>query len=171
MNMFYHINYGVIQGFPALRKAVKTFDIANQLLTRHSPFASLGQVNKWTAKPLPFSIQGRLPKFFRIMAAKTLKNTYRLQTVTFKLSQKLKKTKIRKEKPWVTYSVALVMAFLAAENENRQLEDLLQADFCCVPKKYLLLVRTKSITENFVYRKLRPFFVLIVFQRIFHLEP
>ena len=109
--------------------------------------------------------------FFRIMAAKTLKNPYRLQTVTFKLSQKLKKTKIRKEKPWVTYSVALVMAFLAAENENRQLEDLLQADFCCVPKKYLLLVRTKSITENFVYRKLRPFFVLIVFQRIFHLEP
>ena len=68
-------------------------------------------------------------------------------------------------------SVALVMAFLAAENENRQLEDLSQADFCCVPKKYLLLVRTKSITENFVYRKLRPFFVLIVFQRIFHLEP
>ena len=63
------------------------------------------------------------------------------------------------------------MAFLAAENENRQLEDLLQADFCSVPKKYLLLVRTKSITENFVYRKLRPFFVLIVFQRIFHLEP
>ena len=48
---FYHINYGVIQGFPALRKAVTTyvkkydifyvFDIANQLLTRHSPFAPI----------------------------------------------------------------------------------------------------------------------------------
>ena len=44
---FNNINYGVIQGFPALRKAVTThvkkldifsrvFDIANQLLTRHS---------------------------------------------------------------------------------------------------------------------------------------
>ena len=44
---FYHINYSVIQKFPALGKAVIThvnrcdflpcvFDIANQLLTRHS---------------------------------------------------------------------------------------------------------------------------------------
>ena len=49
-NTFYHINCGVIQGFPALRKAVTTqvkkyrlffrcFDIANRLLTRHSPLA------------------------------------------------------------------------------------------------------------------------------------
>ena len=29
----------------------------------------------------------------------------------------------KKKKPKATYSVALVMAFLAAENENRQLED------------------------------------------------
>ena len=66
-NILYHINYSVIQGFPALRKAVTThvknydifsrvFDIANQLLTRHSPFAPLGQVDKWTAKPSRFSI-------------------------------------------------------------------------------------------------------------------
>ena len=33
------------------------------------------------------------------------------------------KTNIRKEKPKVTYSMTLVMAFLVAENENRQLED------------------------------------------------
>ena len=49
-NTFYHINCGVIQGFPALRKAVTTqvkkyrlffrrVDIANRLLTRHSPLA------------------------------------------------------------------------------------------------------------------------------------
>ena len=31
------------------------------------------------------------------------------------------------------YSVALVMAFLAAENKNQQLQDLPQADFDCVP--------------------------------------
>ena len=29
-------------------------DIANQLLTRHSPLATLGQVNKCTAKPSRF---------------------------------------------------------------------------------------------------------------------
>ena len=61
------------------------FDIANQLLTRHSPFAPLGQVDEWTVKPSRFSIQGRLSKFFRI-AAKTLKNLYRSQAVTLELS-------------------------------------------------------------------------------------
>ena len=50
-------------------------------------------------------------------------------------------TKIWIEKPKVTHSVALVMAFLAAENENRQLQDLPQADFGCVPERFLLLVR------------------------------
>ena len=148
----------------------RVFDIANQLLTRHSPFAPFGQVDEWTAKPSPFSIQGSLLDFSQITAAKTLKNLYFLQTVTSKLSYKGKKTNIRKEKLKITYSVALVMAFLAAENENRQLEDLPQADFGCEPKRFLLSVRTKSITESFVYWKLRPSFVFVVFQRFFHLE-
>ena len=58
----------------------RVFDIASQLLTRHSTF-----VDERMAKPSSFSIQGRLSEFFRIMAASTLKNPYRLQTVTFKL--------------------------------------------------------------------------------------
>ena len=55
-NMFYHINCGAIQEFPALRKAFTTHvkkyrifsrvDIANQLLTRHSPLAPLSQVDE-----------------------------------------------------------------------------------------------------------------------------
>ena len=104
----YHINYSVVQGFLALRKAVTTHvkkndlfsrvsDIANQLLTLHSPFAPLGQVDEWTAKPSPFSIQGRFSEFFRIMAAKTLKNPNSLQTMTFKLSEKGKKPKYGKK--------------------------------------------------------------------------
>ena len=84
---------------------------------------------------------------FRIMAPKTLKNPYRFKTVTFKLSQKGKKTKIRKEKPKVTYSVALVMAF---SRRKRQLEDLPQGDFGRVSERFPLSVRSKSITENFV---------------------
>ena len=32
-------------------------DVANKLLTRHSPLAPLGQVDEWTAKPSRFSIQ------------------------------------------------------------------------------------------------------------------
>ena len=81
------------------------------------------------------------------MAARTLKN---LSCVTFKLSLRGKKTKIRKEKSKVTYPVALVMAFLAAGNENRQLEDLPQADFGRFPERLLLSVRKKSINENFI---------------------
>ena len=57
---------------------------------------------------------------------------------------------MRKEKPKVTYSVALVLAFLSAENENRRLEDLSLADFGRLPERLLLSVGTKSINENFV---------------------
>ena len=42
------------------------------------------------------------------------------------------------------------MAFLAAENENRQLEDLPQADFSRLSERLLLSVRTKSINKNFI---------------------
>ena len=60
-----------------------------------------------------------------------------------------KGTNILKEKPQDTYSVALVLTF-AAENENRQLEDLPLADFGRLPERLLLSVRTKSINDNFV---------------------
>ena len=54
---FHHINCGVLQGFPAPRKSrnntcekisyfFTSVDIANQLLTRHSPLAPLGQVDE-----------------------------------------------------------------------------------------------------------------------------
>ena len=46
--------------------------------------------------------------------------------------------------------MALALAFLTAENENRQLEDLPLADFDRLPERILLSVRTKSINENFV---------------------
>ena len=90
-----------------------------------------------TAKPSPFSIQGRLSEFFWTIAAKTLKNQYCSQTVLFKPTYKGKKTKIRKEKPKATYSVALVMTFLAAENENQQLKGSPQADFGRLPEGFL----------------------------------
>ena len=90
------------------------------------------------------------------MVAKTLKTPYRLLTVTLKLSFRGEKTKhVRKQKPKVTKSVTLVMAFPTAENENRELEDLPQADFGRVSERFLLSVRTKSMTENF-YIKITP---------------
>ena len=74
-----------------------------------------------------------LPKHWKFRIA------YRQWRSNFR--RKRKKTKIRKEKPKVTYTVALVMAFLAAENENRLLEDLLQADFGLTSERFLLSVR------------------------------
>ena len=56
-----------------------------------------------------------------------------------------------KEKLKVTYSEVYVMAFIVAENKDRKLEGLLQADCGCVPERFLLSARTKSITENSVY--------------------
>ena len=48
------------------------------------------------------------------------------------------KTNILKEKPKVTYSEVLVLAFLSAENEIRQLEDLPLTDFGRLPERLLL---------------------------------
>ena len=62
----------------------------------------------------------------------------------------MKKTNIIKEKPKLTYSVTLVLAFLSAESENRQLEDLPLADFDRLLERLLLSVRTKLINENLV---------------------
>ena len=40
------------------------------------------------------------------------------------------------------------MAFLAAENENRQLEDLPQADFGRLPEQLLLLLKISSVGKD-----------------------
>ena len=139
----YHINYGVLQGFPALRKAVTTnvkkynifwrvFDIANQLLNV-TRFYSVRLINERE------SLHHSLSKIvcWNVFGL-WLKNT----RITLSLTDSDVRTFLEgeEEKPKVTYSVALVLAFLAAENENRQLEDLPQADFCCVPWRFLLSV-------------------------------
>ena len=113
---------------------LRVFDIANQLLARHSPIAPLGQVDEWTAKCSTFSIHGRLWDFFGLWLLKHWKTR-----IAYRYWRS--KTKIRKEKPKVTYSVALVIALLPAENENQQLTDLPQVDF-------VLTVGTNNITEN-----------------------
>ena len=95
------------------------FENANQLLTRHFRATLMNELRN-----LYLIIQGRLSEVFQIMVAKTPKNSISLRDSDVQTFLKGKKTKIRKEKPKVTYSVTLVMAFLAAENENRQLKGL-----------------------------------------------
>ena len=117
---FYHINCGVQQGFPALKKAATTYVKKKRLFFR----VLILPISCWHVTRL-------------------WRHSVRSQ----------------KEKPKITYSVALVLAFLAAENENRQLEDLL-ADFARLPERLNLSVRTKSTKENFVNWKLGPLFFL-----------
>ena len=102
----------------------------------------------------------RLSELSRIMAAKTLKIRIADRPWGSDSSQKGKRTNLLTGKLKVTYSVALVLAFLSAANENRQLEDLPLADFGHLPERLLLSVRTKSINENFVNWKLRPLLFL-----------
>ena len=126
----YHMNCGVIQGFPAPRKAVTTH-VKNIVffhvcwLSQSAAYTSLafGSTRSgWRMNGKPFTIlnTSRLSELSRIMAAKTLRNPYRWQTMRFKLSSKGKKTNILKEEPKFAYLVALVLAFLPAENENRR---------------------------------------------------
>ena len=49
-------------------------DIANQLLTHHSPLAPLGQVDEWTAKPSRFSIQVVCRSFLKSWRLNTKKS-------------------------------------------------------------------------------------------------
>ena len=114
-------------------------------------------VDEWTAKLSPFSIQGHLSEFSRIMVAKTLKHPYRLQTVTFfprrgrkpKFDQKSRKLRIQ----WLW-----------------QLEHLPQADFGCAPDSSILSVRTKSITDCILKITAIVFF-LERFNECLYLEP
>ena len=84
------------------------------------------------------------------MAAKTQKKSVSLTDSDAQTFLEGEENNILKEKPKVKYSAALVLAFLSAENENRQLEDLPLTDFGRLPERLLLSVRTKSIDENFV---------------------
>ena len=84
------------------------------------------------------------------MAAKTLKKSVSLIDNEVQTFLEGRENQYTKEKPKGTNSVALVSAFLSAENENRQLEDLPLADFGRLPERHLVSVRTKSINEKFV---------------------
>ena len=85
------------------------------------------------------------------MAAKTRKKSVSLTDCEVQTFLEGEGNQYTKRKTKVTYSVALVLGFLSAENENRQLEDLPPADFGRLPERLLLSVRAKSINGNFVH--------------------
>ena len=88
----------------------------------------------------------------------------------FNISRRWRKPKYEKTNRKLHIQWLWLIAFLAAENKNRQPEVLSQARFGPVPDRFLLSVRTKSVIENFLYWILRPLLFLQWFNACFHLE-
>ena len=90
-----------------------------------SPLVPLGQVDEWTAKPSRSSIWIICRNLLELWRRKHFKKSVSLtdsEVQTFLEGEE--NHNIQKEKPKVTYSVAFVLVFLSAEDENWQLEDL-----------------------------------------------
>ena len=73
-------------------------------------------------------IQGRLSDFLWLWLLKAQKKFVFPKDSVVQNFVKAEVKQIRKQKLKATYTVALVTVFLAAESENRQLEDLPRAD-------------------------------------------
>ena len=73
--------------------------------------------------------EGSLSELSRIMAGKTLKKSVSLTDSEVQTFLEGETTNIQKEKSRFTNPVALVLAFFATENENRQLKDSSLAKF------------------------------------------
>ena len=121
--LIYHINYGFIQGFPALRKAITS------QVKKYNIFS--GVFDFWHITCLLcYHSQSKVvcQNFFRLWLLKHWKICIagRQWHSNFPIRGR---NKMWKEKPKVMYSVALLMKFLVAENENRIQEDLPQVDF------------------------------------------
>ena len=105
---------------------------------------------------------------FRIMAVKTLKKSVPLRDSEVQTFLEGGKHKIQKRKTEsFVFNGFGNFIFSQLRTKNRQLEDLPQVDFGRVPERFLLSVRTNSITENFVHWKLGLLFVFVVIQRMF----
>ena len=172
LKSFYNINYGIIQGFPALRKSVTTthvkkcdifprvFDIGNQLLSRHSLrlMNERQRLHHSQSKVVCRNLFGLwLLKHWKIRIAF---RKWRSNFTSRKTNQNMK----RKTESYVFSGFGNCSA---ADNENRQMEDLPQAtDFGREPERSLLPVRTNSITEDFACWKLGPLSIFIVIQRM-----
>ena len=131
------------------------FDIANQLLTHHSHFAPLGFVNERRSLHYPQS-KVICRNFLGLRQLKHWKSVSLTDSDNQASQEGEESQNTERKTESYSNSVALVMAFLAAENENRQLKDFPRADFDRIPERFLLSVGTNSITDNFVYWKLRP---------------
>ena len=78
----------------------------------YSPLAPLGRVDQWTTKPSQFSILSSLSEFFADYGCQNTEYSVSLTDSDVQAFLEREEHQIRKEKAKVTYSVALVVAFL-----------------------------------------------------------
>ena len=143
----------MLQGFPALRKAVTTqkknhinfyevFDIANQLLTHRMPFVPLCHVDG----KLAFTMLKHWKIYYRQWRSR--------------FPWRGRKPKYKKEKLW------WLMVFLKAESENWQ---NWQAEFSCVCEKISSVNKEEISNWEFCWLKVTP--IVCFFNAFFHPWP
>ena len=96
----------------------RVFDITNQLLTRHAPFAPLGRVDEWAAKPSRFSIQSHLTEFFPDHGCRNTGKSVSLTDSDIQTLLERKQNQITERKTESYVFSGFGNGILAAENEN-----------------------------------------------------
>ena len=152
---FYLINYGVIQGFLALRKALTTHVKKYRIFPR--------VFDRQSAADTSFAFRATRSGWWMNGKAFTILNTESFDGI-FSGSWLLKHWKIRiaywqwhsnfPRKGGNQITERKTESYVFDGFGNGQLEDLPQSDFGRVSERLLLLVRTESITESFVHWKL-----------------
>ena len=147
-----------MQGFPALRKAVTThvkYDIFHMCMI--SPIGCL-HVTRLSRHPVRLMNEWQTLHYFqsrvvcRNLFALWLLKHWKIPIAYRQWRSNLprrKRNQNMKRKNWKLHIQCL--AFLAAENENWQLDDLPKANFGRVPERFLLSVRTNSNHWRILY--------------------
>ena len=150
------------------------FDIANQLLTRHSPFPPLGQVNEWTAKPYHSQFMVVCRIFFGLWLLKYWRVciVYRQWRSNFPGKENQNKKSRTGSYVFSGFGNGISRGWERKSTTNRFATGRF---WLCTWKIFIFIyiflsVGTNSMTKNFVYWKLGPLFVFVVIQRMFHLK-
>ena len=143
------------------------FDIANQLLTRHSPFVPLGLVNEWTAKPSPFLSIVVCRNFLRLWLLKhwKIRIAYRQWHSHFPWRERRPKYERKTESYVISGFGDGISRGWGRKSTNGRFAT---SRFLSCTLRNSFVGKEKKINGNFVYWKLLPYVVVfIAIQRLF----
>ena len=128
---------------------MKKYDIFSRVCYNQSAADTSLVFGATCSKPSPFSIQGSLSEFPRIMAAKTLKKSLSLKDSDVQTFLDEEENQYTRRKPKVAYSSSFGNGFCRGCERKSTIGRFSTDRFWPLPKIFFLSVRTKSINENF----------------------